>query len=52
MARLRLGKLPDRTPVKLTISISPELNRALADYSKFEETYGKAEARPSSCRPY
>jgi hypothetical protein len=32
MAELKLAKLPDRTPVKLTISVSPELNRALVDY--------------------
>ena len=44
MAGLRLGKLPDRTPVKITISLSPELNQALADYaSLYEETYGHAE---------
>ena len=44
MAGLRLGKLPDRTPVKITISLSPELNQALADYSElYRETYGQAE---------
>jgi hypothetical protein len=44
MADLRLGKLPDRTPVKLTISVSPELNRALYDYAElYRETYGEAE---------
>ncbi len=45
MAALRLGKLPDRTPVKVTISLSPELNQALADYGGlYRETYGKEEA--------
>lgn len=44
MAEIRLGKLPDRTPVKVTISLSPELNQALLDYAAFyEETYGQAE---------
>ena len=44
MAGLRLGKLPDRTPVKITISVSPELNQALAEYGAlYEETYGHAE---------
>jgi hypothetical protein len=44
MADLRLRKLPDRTAVKLTISVSPDLNRALADYaSAYEQTYGQAE---------
>ena len=44
MAALRLAKLPDRTPVKITISLSPELNQALAEYAAlYEETYGRAE---------
>lgn len=42
MAGLRIDKLPDRTPVKLTISILPELNDALADYAAiYAETYGQ-----------
>jgi len=32
MAGIKLGKLPDRTPVKLTFSASPELKMALDDY--------------------
>ena len=45
MAGLRLAKLPDRTPVKLTISVSPELNQALVDYAAaYETAYGQAEA--------
>lgn len=44
MAELRLPKLPDRTPVKLAISVSPELHQALGDYARlYEETYGQAE---------
>ncbi len=44
MTELRLAKLPDRTPVKITISVSPELYQALADYSAlYQETYGTAE---------
>jgi len=44
MAGLRLAKLRDRTPVKLTISVSPELNQALVDYAElYRETYGQAE---------
>lgn len=44
MAVLRLSKLPDRTPVKMTISVSPELNQALADYAAlYRETYGHEE---------
>ncbi len=33
MAQLKLGKLPDRKPVKLVISLSPELKSALDDYA-------------------
>lgn len=44
MAELRLPKLPDRTPVKVTVSLSPELNRALSDYAAlYREAYGEAE---------
>jgi hypothetical protein len=44
MAAIRLGKLPDRTPVKVTINLSPELNQGLLDYAAlYEETYGQAE---------
>ena len=45
MADLKLGKLPDRVPVKLTIAISPDLNRTLGDYARtYEEVYGEAES--------
>jgi hypothetical protein len=41
---LRLRKLPDRTPVKLTISLAPDLNQALLDYAAlYAEVYGQAE---------
>lgn len=44
MPELRLPKLPDRTPVRITISISPDLNRALTDYAAlYQECYGQAE---------
>lgn len=44
MADLRIAKLPDRTPVKLTIAILPELNDALTHYaSVYAETYGQAD---------
>jgi hypothetical protein len=47
MAEIRLGKLPDRTPVKLTISITPDLNHSLARYAEFYRLkYGKG--KPSS----
>jgi hypothetical protein len=45
MTELKLARLPDRTPVKLTIVITPELNRALHDYADaYHQTYGEAEA--------
>jgi len=45
MGNLKLGKLPDRTPMKLTIAVSPELNRALSDYARaYEQAYGQAES--------
>ena len=38
---LKLAKLPDRTPVKITITVMPDLNRALTDYAVlYRETYG------------
>lgn len=41
MANLELAKLPDRTPVKLTILISPELLAALQSYAAvYSATYG------------
>lgn len=44
MAELKLPKLPDRTPVKLTITITPDLQRRLHDYADaYAETYGQAE---------
>jgi hypothetical protein len=44
MAELRLAKLPDRTPVRITISVSPELSQALNQYAAlYEQTYRQAE---------
>ena len=44
MAELKLAKLPDRTPVKVTIVVAPELNRALNDYADaYKEAYGRSE---------
>ncbi|HEX8215567.1 MAG TPA: DUF2274 domain-containing protein [Allosphingosinicella sp.] len=47
MPELRLPKLPDRTPVKITISVSPDLNQALLDYAAlYGEVYGQTEPVP------
>ena len=44
MSELRLAKLPDRAPVKLSITVSPELHRTLGDYAAaYEQAYGQAE---------
>ena len=44
MAGIRLQKLPDRSPVKLTISVLPDLNQRLAAYADFyRQTYGSEE---------
>lgn len=45
MPDLKLAKLPNRTPVKITILVSPELHQALRAYSKlYREAYGQAES--------
>lgn len=47
MSSLKLAKLPDRTPVKITFKASPELSRLLEAYAQFyRETYGEEEAVP------
>jgi hypothetical protein len=41
---LKLAKLPDRTPAKITITVSSGLNRALNEYAEiYRTTYGEAE---------
>lgn len=47
MADLKLAKLPDRTPVKISLVVSPELNANLQDYAAlYQKTYGQAESLP------
>lgn len=44
MPDLKLSKLPERTPVKLTIQIFPELSQALQEYAAiYEVQYGSSE---------
>lgn len=44
MPELKLAKLPDRTPIKLTVIVTPDLNEALRDYAQlYAETYGVEE---------
>jgi hypothetical protein len=45
MPDLKLPRLPDRTPVKLTINVPPDLNEALARYAQaYAEQYGTSES--------
>jgi hypothetical protein len=44
MPELKLARIPDRTPVKLTITMMPDLHQALIDYARiYAETYGREE---------
>ena len=44
MAELKLGRLPDRTPVKRAITITPDLQGALNDYAAlYAQAYGREE---------
>lgn len=49
---LKLAKLPDRTPVKITISVKPDLHEMLSRYAEFyAKTYGSEESVAELC-PY
>ena len=44
MPDLKLAKLPDRTPIKLAITITPHLHQALQDYAAlYASSYGRDE---------
>ena len=44
-AELKLQRLPDRNPVKITITVQPALNAALRAYADlYRESYGEEEA--------
>jgi hypothetical protein len=44
MSSLKLQRLPDRTPIKLAISIMPDLHRRLSEYAElYRDTYGADE---------
>ena len=50
--KLRIGKLPDLTPVKMTIQVDPELHQLLEDYARiynenYEGSVGPAALVPS-----
>jgi len=45
MASIKLQRLPDRTPVKMTISVPPDLADRLAAYAEaYEAAYARREA--------
>ena len=44
MPELKLARIPDRTPIKLTVMIMPDLHLALTDYARiYADTYGREE---------
>lgn len=48
---LRLAQLPDRTPVRISVSVDPELASALRDYVEiYRATYGTQE-KPETLIP-
>ncbi len=47
MTGLKLGRLPDRTAVKISFTASPELKVALDNYAEiYRRTYGQKEGVP------
>jgi hypothetical protein len=48
---LRLERLPDRTPVRMSLSVDPDLASALSDYAEiYRQTYGQEE-KPEALIP-
>lgn len=48
---LRIAKLPNLTPVKLTVSLEPEVHQMLEDYSKiYRDSYGET-VKPAELVP-
>ena len=48
---LRLEQLPDRTPVRMNLSVDPDLAAALSDYAEiYRQTYG-TEEKPEALIP-
>jgi hypothetical protein len=47
MAAIKLARLPDRTPIKLAITVMPDLHGLLLDYAAaYAEVYGQEEPLP------
>jgi hypothetical protein len=52
MNSLKLGLLPDRMPVKLTITVQPGLKKALDDYARLYALNYGAEEEVTELIPY
>lgn len=47
MSTIKLAKLPDKTPIKLAIMVTPDLHQGLQEYAAFyASVYGAKEALP------
>ena len=45
MPELKLARLPDRTPIKLAITVTPDLHQMLQQYAAlYAEAYGREES--------
>jgi hypothetical protein len=45
MPELKLAKLPDRTPIKLAITVTPDLHQMLQEYAAlYAQAYGREES--------
>ena len=45
MTELKLPRLPDRTPVKLTVTVGADLHQSLKEYADlYATTYGSVES--------
>ena len=48
---LKIGKLPDLKPVKLTVSLEPEVHQMLEDYAQiYSDSYGD-KVKPAALMP-
>lgn len=44
MPEIKLAKLPDRTPVKVSITVAPDLHAVLSDYATiYNRSYGQSQ---------
>lgn len=51
-SNLKIGPLKDRTPVKLSLSLDPDLHAALTDYARVHsQTFGKT-VSPADIAPF